>query len=87
MRLAKGSASLERLAATATGQDPRSRMNLEMVIAEAMEQLPAAYRRIIELRIEGHEVAAIAGATGRSKRTVERTLQEFRTKLNSLLDV
>src|SRR5687768_8549317 len=87
VRLAKGSASLERLAATATGQDPRSRMNLEMVIAEAMEQLPAAYRRIIELRIEGHEVAAIAATSGRSKRTVERTLQEFRTKLNGLLDV
>ncbi|MCI0681356.1 MAG: sigma-70 family RNA polymerase sigma factor [Gemmataceae bacterium] len=87
VRLAKGSASLERLAATTSGQDPRSRLNLEMVIQEAMDQLPPAYRRMIELRIEGHEVAAIAAATGRSKRTVERTLQEFRTKLNGLLAV
>ena len=87
VRLAKGSATLERLALTTPGQDPRSRLNLEMVIAEALEQLPAAYRRIIDLRIEGHEVSAIAAATGRSKRTVERTLQEFRTKLSSLLAI
>lgn len=86
VRLAKGSGFLERLA-TAPGQDPRPRLHLKMVISEALATLPAAYRRIVEMRIDGHEVAEIARATERSKRTVERTLQEFRTKLSKLLSV
>ena len=41
---------------------------------------------MIELRIEGHEVNEIAEAVQRSKRSVERELQNFRKRLRSLID-
>jgi RNA polymerase sigma-70 factor, ECF subfamily len=59
---------------------------LRMVIDELIVTLPEANRQIIELRIEGHEVKEIAERTGRSNRTVERTLQNFRTALRGLID-
>ena len=37
---------------------------------------------MIELRIEGHEVNEIAAAVQRSKRSVERVLQDFRQRLD-----
>jgi DNA-directed RNA polymerase specialized sigma24 family protein len=40
---------------------------------------------VVELRMEGYEVAEIAQQTGRSKRTVERILQESRNQLKVLL--
>jgi DNA-directed RNA polymerase specialized sigma24 family protein len=58
---------------------------LRMVIEELMEEMPAANRRMIELRIEGHEVAEITQKTQRSKRTVERVLQGFRNRLEALI--
>jgi len=36
-------------------------------------------------RVQGHEVAEIAKQTGRSKRTVERILQDVRARLRQLL--
>ncbi len=59
---------------------------LQLTIAEALEQLPAAQREMLELRIQGHEVAEIAQHVGRSKRTVERNLQEVRVHLRALLE-
>jgi DNA-directed RNA polymerase specialized sigma24 family protein len=41
---------------------------------------------MVELLIEGHEVAEIATTLGRSKRTVERSLQAVRQKLSWLLE-
>jgi RNA polymerase sigma-70 factor (ECF subfamily) len=61
--------------------------SLKLVIEEVIRDLPAPNRKIIELRIEGHEVAEIAGETERSKRTVERTLQIFREKLRQLIEL
>jgi RNA polymerase sigma-70 factor (ECF subfamily) len=58
---------------------------LKIVIDEALVDLPAPQQQMIRLRIEGHEVADIAGQTKRSKRTVERVLQEFRTRLATIL--
>jgi len=58
---------------------------LKLVVEEALERLPAQHRTIVEKRIEGHEVAEIAEQVGRSKRSVERILQESRTKLSVLL--
>jgi RNA polymerase sigma-70 factor (ECF subfamily) len=55
---------------------------LQLVIDDLLATLPAQQRQMIELRIEGYEVAEIAERTGRSKRTVERVLQEFRKKLD-----
>jgi RNA polymerase sigma-70 factor (ECF subfamily) len=58
---------------------------LNLVVNEALEQLPPQHRLIVEKRMEGHEVAAIARQIGRSKRSVERILQESRNKLSFLL--
>ena len=59
---------------------------LQMVIDDTLARLPAGTREIVELRVEGHEVADIAARVGRSKRSVERVLQQFRGELRSLLD-
>jgi RNA polymerase sigma-70 factor (ECF subfamily) len=58
---------------------------LKIVIDEAMDALPEHQRQMVQLRIEGYEVAEIATRTQRSKRTVERVLQEFRTRLAEML--
>jgi len=58
---------------------------LQMHVEEALGRLPAASRQVVELRMEEHGVAEIARHTGRSKRTVERILQESRDTLKELL--
>lgn len=58
---------------------------LEAVVHEALEKLPELTRHVVELRMEGYEVAEIARAVDRSKRTVERVLQEARSALGALL--
>jgi DNA-directed RNA polymerase specialized sigma24 family protein len=58
---------------------------LHLCVEDALGQLPALHRSMAELRIEGHEVAEIARQVGRSKRTVERTLQDVRTRLRQIL--
>jgi RNA polymerase sigma-70 factor (ECF subfamily) len=59
---------------------------MRLVVEELIESLPPPQDAVVRLRIEGHEVADIARATGRSKRTVERTLQQFRERLNRLIE-
>lgn len=51
---------------------------LRLAVEEVLGRLPAESRDVVRLRIEGYEVAEVAHRTGRSKRTVERLLQEFR---------
>ncbi len=58
---------------------------LRMVIDDVLEPFPVDQRRIIELRIEGYEVAEIAEKTSRAKRSVERVLQGFRQALENVL--
>jgi RNA polymerase sigma-70 factor (ECF subfamily) len=58
---------------------------LEMIIDETLSDLPEAQREMIRLRIEGHGVAEIADKTQRSKRSVERVLQQFRSRLGRLV--
>jgi RNA polymerase sigma-70 factor, ECF subfamily len=58
---------------------------LNVVIDEALEQLPELQKQVVKLRIEGYEVAEIAEKIGRAKRTVERALQESRKQLSVLL--
>jgi RNA polymerase sigma-70 factor (ECF subfamily) len=55
---------------------------LKMVLDEQMAGLPESNRRIIRMRIEGYEISEIASGTGRSRRTVERVLQDFRGRLS-----
>jgi RNA polymerase sigma-70 factor (ECF subfamily) len=58
---------------------------LETVVQEALEKLAPLHRRVVECRLEGYEVAEIAQKVERSKRTVERILQEARGELDALL--
>jgi len=59
---------------------------LRMSVEEALGRLPEQHRNVIRLRMEGYEVAEIAQATGRAKRSVERMLQEGRAWLSELLE-
>lgn len=58
---------------------------LQLVVDEALGSMPAQQKQLVELRLEGFEVIEIAAKTGRSKRTVERLLQQARVKLGALL--
>ncbi|HYV37834.1 MAG TPA: sigma-70 family RNA polymerase sigma factor [Gemmataceae bacterium] len=84
MRVTQGGQFLEEC--LETDQDSAALSFLRLTIEDALEQLPPQHRQMMTLRIEGCEVAEIAERTGRSKRTVERVLQEARKKLTSLLD-
>jgi RNA polymerase sigma-70 factor, ECF subfamily len=55
---------------------------LRLVIEELLAELPDAHRQIVELRIEGHKVGEIAESVQRSKRTVERVMQDFCRRLD-----
>jgi RNA polymerase sigma-70 factor (ECF subfamily) len=59
---------------------------LQEVVNELLAQLPPIYADIVSLRIAGHDLDAIAAQTKRSRRTVERALQEFRNQLSALLN-
>jgi DNA-directed RNA polymerase specialized sigma24 family protein len=54
---------------------------LKLSIDELLVDYSAIERRIVELRIEGHEIDRIAEVVVRSRRTVERVLQQFRSDL------
>jgi RNA polymerase sigma-70 factor (ECF subfamily) len=58
----------------------------QLVIQEAFAGLPDLHRAVVELRLAGHEVADIAAHTCRSRRSVERVLQDVRIRLTKLLE-
>jgi RNA polymerase sigma factor (sigma-70 family) len=58
---------------------------LRMSVHEALGRLTQEHRRVVELRLEGYDVAEIAGRVGRSKRSVERVLQQSRNQFTVLL--
>jgi RNA polymerase sigma-70 factor (ECF subfamily) len=60
---------------------------LTLAVEEALGRLPDHYREVVRLRMEGYEVAEIAAQAVRSKRTVERMLQEVRERLRSSLNL
>src|SRR4051812_26356333 len=70
---------------TALSSSDEDTSHLQLCVEDALGQLPEGYRQMVELRVEGHEVAEIAQQTGRSKRTVERILQDVRARLRQLL--
>jgi RNA polymerase sigma-70 factor (ECF subfamily) len=61
-------------------------VHLKLAVEEALDRLPPQHRLVVQLRMEGHEVVEIAQQTGRSKRSVERLLQECRECLSRLLE-
>ncbi len=60
--------------------------SLKMVIGDVLSSLPKVQQQMIVRRIEGCQIEEIAAETGRSKRTVERVLQDFRGRLRGLID-
>jgi RNA polymerase sigma-70 factor (ECF subfamily) len=85
VRLTAPADALEFTGPAAVRPDEAALTLLRLTVEELLESLPEAQRRIVELRIEENEVAEIARLTGRSKRTVERVLQQFRTRLDAIL--
>jgi RNA polymerase sigma-70 factor (ECF subfamily) len=80
--------ALDRLPSSARLQRQRRGPALglsNLVVEEALDRLPPQHRSIVELRTEGHQVAEIAQQLGRSKRSIERILQESRHKLSAVL--
>jgi RNA polymerase sigma-70 factor (ECF subfamily) len=67
------------------GQEASFRM-LRMVVDEALEQLPAFQRTMIEMRIQGYSIVEIAEHTQRCRRTVERVLRQFRDYIAEYID-
>lgn len=68
------------------GPDEQAYSVLRMTIDEILDRLPRTQRQIVELRIEGREVAEISQKSGRAKRSVERILQEFRDRLRLAIE-
>jgi RNA polymerase sigma-70 factor (ECF subfamily) len=66
----------------ALGTDDTAAAFLKLVMDEQVAALPESNRAIIRLRTEGYEVEEIVRSTGRSRRTVERVLQDFRARLS-----
>jgi RNA polymerase sigma-70 factor (ECF subfamily) len=60
---------------------------VQLTIDEFLGRLPERHRAIVEQRMQGYDVADIARQTGRSKRTVERILQEVRKRLSDSLEL
>lgn len=58
---------------------------LQVTIDETLERLSEAQRQMVLLRVEGYTVDEITQRTGRSRRTVERLLQEARKNLAFLI--
>src|SRR5262249_22508455 len=86
VRLTVADGEAERVLAAQPGEDEAAYAALQRTVEEALERFSPQQRLMIELRIQGHEVAEIARQTGRSKRGVERALQEVRAGLRALLE-
>jgi RNA polymerase sigma-70 factor, ECF subfamily len=59
------------------------------VLADLIERqvgcLPERERRIVQMSLEGHSARAIADTIGRAERTVRRTLEKFRQRLEQIV--
>jgi RNA polymerase sigma-70 factor (ECF subfamily) len=84
-RLTSGIDALEKAAPTAGRRAGQAAAHLQLVVTDALGRLSSLHRVVIDLRVEGYEVAEIADKIQRSKRTVERLLQEARSHLRDLL--
>jgi len=60
---------------------------LKLTVDELLANYPIVQQRIISLRIEGCTISEIAEKTGRAKRSIERTLQQFREHLQTQMDI
>lgn len=84
VRLTVGGAAIDRYPdGPKSGED--AYVLLKLAVEEALGGLPVQHRRVVQLRMEGYEVAEIAKMMERGKRSVERILQECRERLSRLL--
>jgi RNA polymerase sigma-70 factor, ECF subfamily len=86
VRMTAGGGVLEKCPEIASDDESAELSHLHLTIQEAMQSLPDEHREIVSLRIEGYRVEEISDRTKRSKRTVERILQEVRKRLSYLVD-
>jgi RNA polymerase sigma-70 factor, ECF subfamily len=84
-RAAPRAAARRRIALQEISDGPASEQ-LELALKEILDRLPAENRLMAQLRIDGYKVSEVAAMTGRSRRSVERILQETRVKLTELLE-
>ena len=77
---------IERFLVTEASGNDMALSVLRMVIGDLIQGLSPVKGEMVRLRIDGYEVEEIATRTQRSKRTVERTLQDFRQKLGRMLE-
>jgi RNA polymerase sigma-70 factor (ECF subfamily) len=68
----------ERLVGSMPAPEEWPLVELRIQTGEVLGRLTPRERRVVELRIEGHDVAAIAACVRVSTRTVERVLHRFR---------
>lgn len=66
--------------------DEQKLRDVLLTIEDLCQPLSETQRQIIHLRLEGFSVSEIAEQCGRSKRTVERELQNFRKQLCSYFE-
>lgn len=85
VRRTSGGEAFERAIESSPGGDEAALNTLRMVVEELLREQNESHRRMIELRIDGHEVGEIAEAVCRSKRSVERVLQDFRRRLDGMI--
>lgn len=67
-------------------QDDEALLVLKMTVSEVVGELSDVERDIVWLRIQGYEIQEIADRCGRSKRSVERILQNFRKRLSGEIE-
>ncbi|MEO2088177.1 MAG: ECF-type sigma factor [Gemmataceae bacterium] len=84
-RTKSGAAADEAVRETAAA-DEIALAELRLALEEVLAGLPASQRVILEGRMAGESVDAIAARTGRSKRTVERGIQEFCRVVRDLIE-
>lgn len=84
-RTKSGVAADEAVRETAAA-DEMALAELRIALEEVLAGLPDSQRVILEGRMAGESVDAIAARTGRSKRTVERGIQEFCRVVRDLIE-
>ncbi len=85
MRRTRSDAMVEDAVAKADDKDEIALATLRIVIDELLSDQIEVNQTIIRQRIEGYDILEIAKNVNRSKRTVERVLQEFRARLSQLI--
>jgi RNA polymerase sigma-70 factor (ECF subfamily) len=84
VRLTAHGDAYEEAISTSVEADHLALAELRLDIEQLLQQLPESQRAIVRLRLQEHDIEEIARRTNRSYRTVERALQEFRTRLTAL---